>query len=69
MRVWSSKTRPNVTEAVGTGIAKEQVKHPVATVQPMTAEEYKAHCAEFERRKQEEHQLLVDCILSQSGLL
>ena len=67
MRVWSSKTRPNVTEAVGPGIDKEYVKHPVATVQPMTAEEYKAHCAEFERKKQEEHQLLVDSIIDYVG--
>lgn len=67
MRVWSSKTRPNVTEAVGSGIDKEHVKHPVATVQPMTAEEYKAHCAEFERKKQEEHQLLVDSIIDYVG--
>lgn len=67
MRVWSSKTRPNVTEAVGTRIAKEQVKHPVATVQPMTAEEYKAHCVEFERKKQEEHQRLVNPIIDYVG--
>lgn len=40
---------------------------PVSTVHPMTAEEYKAHCNEFERKKQEEHQKLVNPIIDYVG--
>ena len=39
----------------------------VSTVHPITAEEYKAHCADFERKKQEEHQKLVNPIIDYVG--
>lgn len=39
----------------------------VNTVHPITAEEYKAHCADFERKKQEEHQKLVNPIIDYVG--
>lgn len=67
MKVLASKTKHNVTETTGTETTKEPVKHSVVTVQPMTAEEYKAHCAEFERQKQEEHQRLVNPIIDYVG--
>lgn len=67
MRIWLSKTKPNATESVETKNIKEPVKYPVVTIQPMTAEEYKAHCAEFERKKQEEHQKLVSPIIDYAG--
>lgn len=67
MRIWLSKTKPNATESVETKNIKETVKYPVVTIQPMTAEEYKAHCAEFEFKKQEEHQKLVSPIIDYVG--
>lgn len=67
MRIWLSKTEPNATESVETKNIKEPVKYPVSTIQSMTAEEYKAHCAEFERKKQEEHQNLVSPIIDYVG--
>ena len=67
MKAWSSKTEPDVTEAVRTETINESVEYPTSTVQPMTAEEYKAHCAEFERKKQEEHQKLVSPIIDYVG--
>lgn len=67
MRIWLSKTKSNTTESVETKNIKEPVKYPASTVQPMTAEEYKAHCAEFEFKKQEEHQKLVSPIIDYVG--
>ncbi len=67
MRIWATKTKPNIIEAVGTGTTKEPVKYPVVTIQPMTAEEYKAHCAEFEFKKQEEQQKLIKPIIDYVG--
>ncbi len=67
MRIWLSKTKPNATESVETKNIKETVKYPVVAIQPMTAEEYKAHCAEFEFKKQEEHQKLVSPIIDYVG--
>lgn len=76
MRIWLSRAKP-------TGVESEEVKteaapssdntvvksvvSPTAAVQPMTAEEYKAHCAEFERKKQEENQKLVKPIIDYVG--
>ena len=40
---------------------------PVSTVHPMTAEEYKANCAEFEFKKQEEQQKLIKPIIDYVG--
>lgn len=76
MRIWLSR-------AELTGVESEKVKteaapssdntvvrsvvSTTAAVQPMSTEEYHAHCAEFERKKQEEHQLLVDCIMDYVG--
>lgn len=76
MRIWLSR-------AELTGVESEKVKteaapssdntvvksvvSTTAAVQPMSTEEYHAHCAEFERKKQEEHQLLVDCIIDYVG--
>ncbi len=45
----------------------KSVVSPTAAVQPMSTEEYHAHCAEFERKKQEEHQKLVNPIIDYVG--
>ena len=63
MRIWLSRKNPVSIEVSETSTAKS----PVSTVRPMTAEEYKAHCAEFERKKQEEHQKLVKPIIDYVG--
>lgn len=67
MKIWLSRKNPVGVETAETNTAIETFPTPVSTVQPMTAEEYKAHCAEFERKKQEEHQLLVDSIIDYVG--
>lgn len=67
MRIWLSKKNSAGIDAAETSTDINTVKHPITTVQPMTAEEYKAHCAEFERKKQEEHQKLVNPIMDYVG--
>lgn len=63
MRIWLSRKNPVSIEVSETST----VKSPVNTVRPMTDEEYQAHCAEFERKKQEEHQKLVSPIIDYVG--
>lgn len=67
MRIWlSRKNLVNIgatEQSTDIGI----VAAPVSTVHPITAEEYKAHCFEFERKKQEEHQKLVKPIIDYVG--
>lgn len=67
MRIWLSRKNH-----VGIKVTKYNadigtVATPVSIVHPMTAEEYKAHCADFERKKQEEHQKLVNPIMDYVG--
>lgn len=67
MRIWLSRKNSVGVETAETNTAIETFPTPVNTVQPMTAEEYKAHCIEFERKKQEEHQKLVKPIIDYVG--
>lgn len=67
MRIWLSRKNPVNIEATNTSTVIGAIEHPVSTVQPITAEEYKAHCAEFERKKQEEYQNLVSPIMDYVG--
>ena len=67
MRIWLSRKNSVVIDATNTSTVIGTIEHPVSTVHPMTAEEYKAHCAEFERKKQEEHQKLVNPIIDYVG--
>ena len=76
MRIWLSRAEPTGVESeeVKTEVAPssdntvvKSVVSPAAAVQPMSTEEYHAHCAKFERKKQEEHQLLVDSIIDYVG--
>ena len=67
MKIWLSRKNPVGVETAETNTAIETFPTPVSTVQPMTAKEYKAHCAEFERKKQEEHQKLVNPIIDYVG--
>lgn len=67
MRVWLSRKNLVSIEATEQSTDIEIIATPVSTVHPMTAEEYKAHCAEFERKKQEEHQKLVNPIIDYVG--
>lgn len=69
MKIWLSRKNPVGVETAETNTAIETFPTPVSTVQPMTAEEYKAHCAEFERKKQEEHQKLVNPIIDYVGMV
>lgn len=67
MRIWLS--RKNLVSIGATEQSTDIgiVAAPVSTVHPITAEEYKAHCAEFECKKQEEHQKLVKPIIDYVG--
>lgn len=67
MRIWLSRKNLVSIEATEQNTDIGTVAIPVSAVQPMTAEEYKAHCAEFERKKQEEHQNLVSPIIDYVG--
>lgn len=67
MRIWLSRKNPVGVETAETNTSIETFSAPVSTIQPMTAEEYKAHCAEFEFKKQEEHQKLVSPIIDYVG--
>lgn len=67
MRIWLSRKNLVSIKATEQSTDIGIVATPVSTVQPMTAEEYKAHCADFERRKQEEHQKLVKPIIDYVG--
>lgn len=67
MRIWLSRKNLVSIEATEQSTDIEIIATPVSTVHPMTAEEYKAHCAEFERKKQEEHQKLVNPIIDYVG--
>lgn len=67
MRIWLSRKNSVVIDATNTSTVIENIEHPVSTVHPMTAEEYKAHCADFERKKQEEHKKLVNPIIDYVG--
>lgn len=76
MRVWLSKKKPSADAAVTVGmeadkssaysVAKSE-EPPAVLVQPMTTEEYHIHCAEFERKKQEEQQKLINPIMDYVG--
>lgn len=67
MRIWLSRKNLVRIEATEQSTDIGIVATSVSTVHPMTAEEYKAHCAEFERKKQEEHQKLVKPIIDYVG--
>lgn len=67
MRIWLSRKISVGIEATNTSTVIGTIEHPVSTVKPMATEEYKAHCAEFERKKQEEHQNLVSPIIDYVG--
>lgn len=67
MRILLSRKNPVSVETAETNTAIETFPTPVSTIQPMTAEEYKSHCAKFERKKQEEHQKVVNPIIDYVG--
>jgi hypothetical protein len=67
MRIWLSRKNLVSIEVTEQSTDIGIVAAPVSTVHPMTAEEYKAHCADFERKKQEEHQKLVSSIMDYAG--
>ena len=67
MRIWLSRKNSVGIDATNTSTVIGTIEHPVSTVHPMTVEEYKAHCADFERKKQEEHQKLVNPIIDYVG--
>lgn len=67
MRIWLSRKNLVSIEVTEQSTDIGIVAAPVSTVHPMTAEEYKAHCADFERKKQEEHQKLVSPIMDYAG--
>ncbi len=67
MKIWLSRKNPVGVETAETNTAIETFPTPVSTVQPMAVEEYKAYCAEFERKKQEKHQKLVSPIIDYVG--
>lgn len=67
MRIWLSRKNLVCIEATEQNTDIGIVAAPVSTVHPMTAEEYKAHCADFERKKQEEYQKLVNPIIDYVG--
>lgn len=67
MRIWQSRKTLSDTEETDTTAAKQTSQPPVQAVPPITMEEYKAHCDDFERRKQEEHRQLVDSIMDYVG--
>lgn len=65
MKIWLSRkeTSALMLSETKTDINIKTVEHPVITAQPITTEEYQANCAEFERKKQENHQKLVTPII------
>jgi len=67
MRIWLSRKNNVGIKATKNNADIGTVATPVSIVHPMTAEEYKAHCTEFERKKQEEHQKLVKPIIDYVG--
>lgn len=67
MKIWLSRKNLVSIEATEQNTDIGTVAIPVSAVQPMIAEEYKAHCADFERKKQEEHQKLVKPIIDYVG--
>lgn len=67
MRIWLSRKNLVSIEATEQCTDIGIVVTPISTVHPITAEEYKAHCDEFERKKQEEHQNLVSPIMDYVG--
>lgn len=67
MGIWLSRKNPVSIEATKNNADIGTIATPFNTIQPMTAEEYKAHCADFERKKQEEHQKLVSPIIDYVG--
>lgn len=67
MRIWLSRKNNVCIKATNNNADIGTVATPVSIVHPMTAEEYKAHCAEFEFKKQEEHQKLVNPIIDYVG--
>lgn len=76
MRIWLSKKKPSADTAVTVeteadkpsaySVAKSE-EPSVTSIQPMTTEEYRSYCAEFERKKQEEHQKLINPIIDYVG--
>ncbi len=67
MKIWLSRKNLVSIGATEQNTDIGTVAIPVSAVQPMTAEEYKTHCAEFERKKQEEHKKLVKPIIDYVG--
>ena len=67
MRIWQSRRPASKIEETEPASVEETSLPPVKTVPPISSEEYKAHCDDFERRKQEEHQKLVDSIMDYVG--
>lgn len=76
MRIWlsraeltgveSEKMKTEAAPSSDNTVVKSVVS-TTAAVQPMSTEEYHAHCAEFEFKKQEEHQKLVSPIIDYVG--
>ena len=67
MRIWLSRKNHVGIKTTKYNADIGTVATPVNTIKPMTAEEYKAHCADFERKKQEEYQKLVSPIIDYVG--
>ena len=76
MKVWQSKKKQTTDSAVKVETETDKLsadsvvkpeESPVVSIHPMTTEEYQSHCAEFERKKQEEHQNLVTPIMDYVG--
>lgn len=71
MRVWQLKKKLPTNEieadkSSAYSIVKSE-ESPVVFVKPMTTEEYQSHCDEFEHKKQEEQQKLIDPIMDYVG--
>lgn len=67
MRIWLSKRNHAGIEAAETITSKGAEDSPATAIQPIDTAEYQRHCAEFERKKQEEHQNLVKPIMDYAG--
>lgn len=76
MKVWQSKKKQPTdatvkfkteTDKLSADYFGKSEESPVFSIHPMTREEYQSHCAEFERKKQEEHQNRVKPIMDYVG--